>query len=432
MSLAPATLPDPLTAFLAADAKPSAARQSVMRILDAVRSHLGMDVAFASEFRDDQRILRYLSTRDPDFPIKAGESHPLDESYCKRILEGRLPELIIDSADYPAATELAVTKAIPIGSHLNVPLRLRDGTLYGSFCALSHQPDFTLTDRDLCTLRAFAALAVDQIEQQLDDNRTRDAMRDRIDRAIERETMTLVYQPIRALADGALAGVEALARFDDPDKRSPSVWFAEATEVGRGVELELIAVRQAVRALPYLPRGLYMAFNVAPETLLAPDFAAALADVPEGRLVIEVTEHSRAEDLPALRAALAPLRGRCRLAIDDVGAGYSGLHRILELEPDIIKLDISLTRHIDTDAARRALAHSMVDFAAGIGCRIVAEGIETMGERDAVRDLGIDFGQGYALGRPMPLVAIQQLALGVGDTAEPATPAAPLKRHAAA
>lgn len=415
--------PNPLTQFLSvADGADLSGRRSVDRILDAVRSHLGMDVAFASEIRDGQRILRHISAKDPNFPVQPGESHPLDESYCQRVLDGRLPQLIIEAAALPEAAMLPITAAMPIGSHLNVPLRLSDGSLYGTFCCFSHNPDFSLTERDLLTMRAFADLAVDQIEEQVGGERERAATSARIGAIIEGDALNMVFQPICGLADGRPVGVEALARFPDCELRPPCAWFAEAAEIGMGVELELLAVRAGLRALPFLPDHLYLGINASPATVLSGELEAIFAEAPAGRVVLEVTEHSEAADFEALRAALAPLRKHCRLAIDDVGAGYSGLRRILDLSPDLIKLDMSLTRNIDCDEARRVLAQALVAFAAGIDCRIVAEGIETAAELEALSALGVDYGQGYHLGRPLPLVASVHMLIGAGRVADEVPP----------
>jgi EAL domain-containing protein (putative c-di-GMP-specific phosphodiesterase class I) len=92
-----------------------------------------------------------------------------------------------------------------------------------------------------------------------------------------------------------------------------------------------------------------------------------------------------------------------RIAADDTGAGYSGLQHLLRLRPNVVKLDIALTRHIDEDPARRALASALVTFADEIGAALVAEGVETVGELRALRALGIAAAQGYLLGRPGPM-----------------------------
>ena len=107
------------------------------------------------------------------------------------------------------------------------------------------------------------------------------------------------------------------------------------------------------------------------------------------------------------------MRRNASIAIDDVGAGYSGLRRILDLKPDILKLDMSLTRDIDRDPARAALAQAMVAFAAGMRCKIVAEGIETDAEWATLAGLGVGYGQGWHFSRAMPAVVAQQFLLGV-------------------
>jgi EAL domain-containing protein (putative c-di-GMP-specific phosphodiesterase class I) len=123
--------------------------------------------------------------------------------------------------------------------------------------------------------------------------------------------------------------------------------------------------------------------------------------------VIEVTEHVPVEDYDALNAHLEGLRARgTRLAIDDAGAGFASLRHILLLHPDVIKLDVSLTRGVEDDIARRALASAFISFAAEIGATIVAEGIETRTQFETLRRLGVRYGQGWYLARPAPAATI--------------------------
>jgi EAL domain-containing protein (putative c-di-GMP-specific phosphodiesterase class I) len=130
--------------------------------------------------------------------------------------------------------------------------------------------------------------------------------------------------------------------------------------------------------------------------------------------VLEVTEHAQVPDYDALRQALAPLRAAgAKLAIDDAGAGYSSLQHILQLRPDIIKLDMGLTRSVDRDPAKRALAAALCHFARETGCQIVAEGIETEAEFTTLESLGVAKGQGYLLGRPGDLATAREM-VGVG------------------
>ena len=426
---------NPIRDFLLVDDEQGAGHDAqVDAILDAVRAHLGMEIAFAARFEGDQRRFTHIRTELP-VPQRPGDCEPVEQSFCHHILQGRLPELIHDAQEIPFAHELGITKALPVGCHISVPLKLKDGSLYGSFCCLSRAADHSLTERDLNTVKAFADLASDQIELAMGRRREREAGVARIEAAIAAGQPAIVYQPIHRLADGGPAGVEALARFPDRDERPPCDWFNEAAALGIGLELELAAVRAALRGLVYLPDDVYCAINVAPATVLSGALNAILADAPAGRIVREVTEHAEVESYTSLREALAPLRSRVRVAVDDVGAGYAGLRHILDLEPDILKLDMGLTRDVHVDPARRALIAAMVDFARGIGCRIVAEGVETADEAAVLRGLGVDYAQGWHYSRPMPPVAAQQYLLSgggvyAGETQAVSAPAASSRRVA--
>lgn len=212
------------------------------------------------------------------------------------------------------------------------------------------------------------------------------------------------FQPIVSLVDGRLLGVEALARFAaDAGGRTVEDWFADAARVGLGVDLEVHAVRNALRLATALPDGAYVSVNLSPETLLWPGLPDVLrgAPVPLSRIVVELTEHSPVEDYDALAEALRPLRdGGLRIAVDDAGAGYATFRHILRLAPDLIKLDRSLISGIDGDPARRALSCAVVAFAREVGAVVVAEGVERSAELDVVVGLGVEAGQGYLLGRP--------------------------------
>jgi EAL domain-containing protein (putative c-di-GMP-specific phosphodiesterase class I) len=108
-------------------------------------------------------------------------------------------------------------------------------------------------------------------------------------------------------------------------------------------------------------------------------------------------------DYPELRRAIAGLGERIRVAVDDAGAGYASMQHVVELRPDLIKLDISLVRGIDTDTARQALVAGMRYFAEQTDCLLLGEGIETAAELETLGRLGVSLGQGYLLGRPAPV-----------------------------
>jgi EAL domain-containing protein (putative c-di-GMP-specific phosphodiesterase class I) len=198
--------------------------------------------------------------------------------------------------------------------------------------------------------------------------------------------------------------VEALARFPADVRRGPELLLAEAELAGLGVELELLAFQSARERLQDLPPGIFLAVNVSPALALTPTFGAMLETLPLGRIVFEITEHTPIDDYAAIRFALsrARLEG-LRVAIDDAGAGFASFNHILALAPDIIKLDLSLIHGLDSDANRRSLVRSMLNFAEQIGVELIAEGIETEAELDSLRQLGVRYGQGFLLGRPTAL-----------------------------
>ncbi|HEX2032361.1 MAG TPA: EAL domain-containing protein [Actinomycetota bacterium] len=221
----------------------------------------------------------------------------------------------------------------------------------------------------------------------------------------------IALQPIAELATGRVVGVEALARFREPPQR-PDLWFEEAAAVGLRTELEVAALRSALDRLPALPSGAYLSVNMSPAIAAEEAARETLAQTSSDRVVLEITEHAPVEDYDVLGQVLADVRSQgTRLAVDDAGAGFASLRHILRLEPDIIKLDITLTRAIDQDRARRALASGLIAFASEIGAAIVAEGIETREEIQALQDLGVEYGQGYFLARPAPEAPPAALAL---------------------
>lgn len=226
-------------------------------------------------------------------------------------------------------------------------------------------------------------------------------IRSRTQAAIRGEGLRMAAQPIVDLETGRVIGGEALARFDEPVAGGPATWFAEAWDVGLGLELELATARLALATVaPALDPG-YVGLNLSPETILSHDFLELLPELPVDRTVLEVTEHAAVSDYGAFQLPVKHLReAGGRLAVDDVGAGFASLRHILELEADILKLDVQLVRDIHVDAKRRALAAGLVSFAKESGTQICAEGIEQREELEALRDLGVRYGQGYYLARP--------------------------------
>ena len=375
---------------------------SVDEVLEMVRQHMGMEISFVSEFTGGRRVFRHVSHASPTATlIDVGGSDALEDTYCQRIVDGTLDAIICDTREDPTARELAVTDSLGIGAYLGAPIVFGDGSVYGTLCSFSHGANATLTERDLGFMRLMSSLIARRLEADLADNAERHAITALITDALERGQPTMVFQPIFALAGRDMIGVEALARFSALVRRSPDAWFADARRVGLGVVLELAAVTTALEALPQVPSSMYVAINVGPELLGGNGLDRALDAVEPARVVLELTEHEMIDDLPAVKAGLARLRRRgFRLSIDDVGAGYSGLTQILNLAPDIVKLDRAIITGVDTDPARQALVSAAVAMTRSLGGTLIAEGLETTNEVRMVEDLGVDYGQGYELARP--------------------------------
>ncbi|MDX6213370.1 MAG: hypothetical protein QOF82_2457 [Frankiales bacterium] len=227
------------------------------------------------------------------------------------------------------------------------------------------------------------------------------AIRDRVEQLLTSGTVEIALQPIASLFTGRLAGAEALARF--PDGRGPDLWFEEAREAGMSRALDAMTFTAALASFAALPDTCYLSVNASPALILDPAFPRWLLDcaVPLERLVIEITEHVAIPDYPTLNTALAPMRERgVRLAVDDTGAGYASLRHVLQLRPDIIKIDRSLTAELSGDRARRSLVTALVLLALDIGATVTGEGVETPAELATLIDLGVDAAQGYLLARP--------------------------------
>ncbi|ABD89699.1 sensor domain-containing phosphodiesterase [Rhodopseudomonas palustris] len=380
------------------------ASDRIRRALQAVRSHLGLQVAYVSRFEGERSVFRVVDAPGLEHVIKPGDSRPLDEIYCRHILQGRLPQLIPDTSAEPLAMAMPITAECQIGSHLSVPIELPNGETYGMFCCIGFQADCSLNERDLATMKAFAEIASFEIGCELEAQRELRAKQTLVGQVIDEDLMSIVYQPVWDIEAMQPLGFECLARFSPLPLRSPDKWFADAAEVGMGVELELHAIRKALQAIGRFPAPIDLSVNASAATILGGDLARLFDGVPLDRLIVEITEHSSVGNYDAILDVLRPLRQRgLRLAVDDAGAGYSSLHHILNMQPDFIKLDIGLTQNIDLDPARKALARALVGFARDTGSRIVAEGVERQSELDALRSIGVKKVQGYLLGRPMSL-----------------------------
>ncbi len=375
------------------------ADEQIADLLRTAKRALRLSVAFLSRLDGTTQHLEVVESSIP-FLFRDGITQKQETSFCQAILDGRLPEVIPDVRDFPAAMALPTAKIPRIRSYVSAPVRLSDGSLYGTFCAFGLTSDAELTERDRSLMEVLASAASVVIEPQIRENARRTGIETRLAPVITGGGPVIALQPIVGLAGGRPIGVEALSRFPAEWATTPDVVFADAHSVGLGHDLELLALRRAAEHLDTLPG--YVAMNVSPGTLLTPGCADLLRELPLDRVVLELSEHDQVDDYDALADALGPLRAAgLRLAIDDVGAGFSSLRHIVVTQPDVLKIDRSLVSGLDTDPVLTTLVHSLVDLARGLGATVVAEGVETAAEADSLRALDVDSGQGWHFGRPV-------------------------------
>lgn len=225
----------------------------------------------------------------------------------------------------------------------------------------------------------------------------------RVESMLQGRMLITAFQPICSLSHGGVVGAQALTRFFSEVGGEAADWFAMAKQELLGSELEFAALESALEAAQDLPPHLYVALKISPATCLDPLLPELLNDCPLdlGRLVLELTEEMTREQPLALAAALAPLRrGGVRLSVDHAGSHFTSLRHIGQLKPDIIKLDRTLVARIEEDPLRSSLAEAMVGFATYLDAVVIAQGIETFAELEAVRNLGVAAVQGYLLGTP--------------------------------
>jgi EAL domain-containing protein (putative c-di-GMP-specific phosphodiesterase class I) len=222
------------------------------------------------------------------------------------------------------------------------------------------------------------------------------------------DSLSVVYQPIVSNSKRSVFGYEALMRSSDPAFPSPGHILA-AAERSNALHLLGRAIRaRAAAGLQAAPTEALLFVNLHPRDLADPELTSKgtpLADVAH-RVVLEITERASLHGIEELKPTLSKLRALgFRIAIDDLGAGYAGLTSFALLEPEIVKLDMTLIRGIDQNAVKQKLVGSIGGLCREMGMTIVVEGVETIDERDTLIGLGCDLLQGHLFGYPEPMLS---------------------------
>jgi EAL domain-containing protein (putative c-di-GMP-specific phosphodiesterase class I)/GGDEF domain-containing protein len=230
-------------------------------------------------------------------------------------------------------------------------------------------------------------------------------------RILREEAITPVFQPVISLRDGSVLGYEALSRGPaGTEMESPDMLFSVAEAVQEIWELEKLCRAKALAAVKNAPADVLLFLNVNPSVVedvkfqkgFTKDYLKAFGIAPD-RVIFEITERSACQNMEEFKRIIGYYKGQqYKIAIDDAGAGYSGLNLITDLRPHYLKLDMGLVRGIDRDTVRQALVKSLQEFAKVTGTYLVAEGIETREELEALIHFGVQYGQGYYIRRPTP------------------------------
>lgn len=385
-------------------------RLSVSRLLSMLRKYFDMETAFIGKFEGGYRTAIYVeNAQGGGVPEEGTFCHPENETYCRKIADGELPSIISDTSRNPTTRAMPVTEELSIGSYVGVPLYLSNGELYGTLCCMKKTSDSALEQRDPSLLQFVAEVIADKIEDLEESQERFRQVNQRIADVVQNQKMQMHFQPIWSLRREIIAGYEALARFNTDPYRTPDVWFKEAAEVGQQEYLESLAISMALDQLEEIPDNGFLSLNASPALVLSGRVADLIDPAVAHRIVLEVTEHSKILSYRKFRNSLESLRNLgVRLAIDDAGAGYASFHHVLELDPDVIKLDLKLIRDIHKDRKKQALALALISYARRVGATVVAEGVETEEEFSTLLSLDVDKVQGYLIGKPAPLPVLTE------------------------
>jgi EAL domain-containing protein (putative c-di-GMP-specific phosphodiesterase class I) len=219
------------------------------------------------------------------------------------------------------------------------------------------------------------------------------------------QSLWIAYQPIVSWSRREVFGYEALLRSREPKLPHPGAVLDAAERLDRLHELgRAIRALAAAPAVP-LPRGAMLFVNLHTQDLLDDslfDEACPLSTMA-ARVVLEITERASLHAVRDVQLRIGRLRAMgFRIAVDDLGAGYAGLTSFAQLEPEVVKLDMSLVRGVHTQPTKQTLVRTMITMCRELGMQVVAEGIETPEERDAIVEAGCDLLQGYLFARPGP------------------------------
>lgn len=383
---------------------PDAPSPVVRRLLATARTVLGLELTFLSRIEGRAQTFTTVDALPGAPALAEGTEIDAQQGYCLLMLRGAISPAVPDVRTHPVLGGMPVTRDLSVGAYCGVPVRLPDGTLYGTLCGLHGSAlPVPLTSTQLAAMTAIAGLLGARLAVELEDARVRRGQRDALLQSAHPGRRRVDLQPVVDPATGGTVGHEAVPRFTDrtgAPRRTEQV-FAEAAALGLGVEFELTAARDALALLPRLAPDTYLSVPLSAAAVGDPAAAELFTGLPVDRIVVEVTGHGAPVGVRAATETLAVLRARgLRVAVDDTRAGVVDLQHLTRLRPDIVKLDAAFLRDVRLDPATRAVARAVVGYAAQTGAALVAEGPGSGDELADLRALCDELGQARLLVRP--------------------------------
>ena len=391
--------------------------EAVRRVLSLARQNLDMDVGYFGTFADGAETYEVVD-RGPDAddvgPTEGGAT-PVEQTLCWQVVTGLMGPTVPDTEHDRTTRDLRPVTQESVGSYVGVPVH-QGQELLGMLCLVSRRPRPELGPHEADKMRLFAQVVALELGDRARPDPRELRHLEQLDKLLVpgSELLTVVFQPVASIAsrlrDGSLdvSSVEALSRISGDPSWTVEDWFDLAWRHGLGPDLEMAAIDRAFAALPAIPQAVRLAVNASPDTIMSARFRDSIPREEAHRITLELTEHVLLEDDGDLRPGLDLVRATgVALAIDDLGTGSSNLQRVIELAPEVIKIDLSITDGVEHDPLRRALVSALVTFARDVGIRLVTEGVERAATASELDRLGVGLGQGWWLSRA---IGFDQLA----------------------
>lgn len=383
---------------------PAELLELIRNVVKELREFLNMDIAYVSQFHDEFQtfIAVDFSQEGEKVGICEGDSTYLSKSFCKRVADGNLPNLMIDATIEPKVADIPETFAVPIKSFISAPITMNDGKVFGSICCFSRSTCDWLTPQDATLLQLFSEFIARSFNVRTDTLNKILKYQKEINYIIKNKQYEILYQPIIEYETKSAIGFEALTRFQKNNvSKSTQELFRIASMTGMAPQLETDVIQSAFAQFSPSSNNQFLSVNVSPKTVQSKAFLTAFEAWGNHPFVLELTEHDAVENYASLRDSLDTVTdSRARLAIDDAGSGYASFKHIVELSPSIIKIDASIIRGVYKSRNKQGLIKAFVEYGKFTNTKIIAEGIETQDELDSLLSLGVKLFQGYYFALP--------------------------------